>query len=153
MVIFDAFSHKWLQISLDWFSKNRLHVFKEFCQSVKVCHLLVKDGGSGHLASMLLISLDQLFPKNSANLSKCSISNVTLVKAKSATITLFSSPPFLLLALPFLLSFSFVTLILELLGLKKRAFWRFFTQMTANFVGLVVKKSARYLIISLNLFA
>ena len=35
-------------------------------------------------------------------------------------------------------------MILELLGLKERAFWRFFTQMTANFVRLVLKKSARY---------
>ena len=43
----------------------------------------------------------------------------------------------------FLLSFFFVTMILELLGLKKHAFWRFFTQMTANFVRLVFKKSAR----------
>ena len=34
-------------------------------------------------------------------------------------------------------------MILELLGLKKHAFWRFFTQMTANFVRLVFKKSAR----------
>ena len=53
---------------------------------------------------------------------------------------LFFSPPFLLLTL----SFSFVTMILELLGFKKRAFWRFFTRMTANFVRLVLKKSARY---------
>ena len=33
-------------------------VSKEYFQSVTVCHLLVKDGVSGHLASMLLISLD-----------------------------------------------------------------------------------------------
>jgi len=32
-----------------------------------------------------------------------------------------------------------------LLGLKKRVFWRFFTQMTANLVRLVFKKSARYI--------
>ena len=94
-VAFDAFSHKSLQISSGWFSKNRLDVSKEFCQSVKVCHLLVKDGISGHLASMLLISLDQLFVKNSANMSKYAISSVTLVKPKSATISffLFSSFP------------------------------------------------------------
>ena len=75
--------------------KNRLDVSKEFCQSVKVCHLLVKDGVSGHLPSMLLISLDQLFVKNSANLSKCAIFNVSFVKTKSATISffLFSSFP------------------------------------------------------------
>ena len=46
----------------------------------------------------------------------------------------------------FLLSFSFVTMILELLGLKKPAFWRFFTQMNANFVGLAFKKSARHIL-------
>ena len=36
----------------------------------------------------------------------------------------------------FLLSFSFVTVILELFGLTKPYFWRLFTQMTANFVRL-----------------
>ena len=41
---------------------------------------------------------------------------------------------FLLLALSFLLSFFVVTVFCELLGLKKPAFWRLFTQMTANFV-------------------
>ena len=39
----------------------------------------------------------------------------------------------------FLLSFSYVTMILELLGLKKPAFWRLFTEMTRNFVRLVFK--------------
>ena len=48
-------SHKWRQISLGWFSKNQLDVSKQYCQSVKVCHLHVADGVSGHLASMLLI--------------------------------------------------------------------------------------------------
>ena len=46
---------------------------------------------------------------------------VVIIITKSATIAFFSSPPFLLLALslsPFL-AFSFVTVILELLGLKK----------------------------------
>ena len=45
----------------------------------------------------------------------------------------------------FLLSFSFVSMILELLGLKKHTFWRFSTQMTATFVRLVFKKSAGYI--------
>ena len=50
----------------------------------------------------------------------------------------------LLLDLPVALSFSFssfsfVTVILELIGLKKPAFWRLFTQMTANVVRLVFK--------------
>ena len=43
----------------------------------------------------------------------------------------------------FLLSFSFVSVILKL---KKPAFQRLFTQMTANFVRLVFKKSARYIL-------
>ena len=47
----------------------------------------------------------------------------------------------------FFFSFSFRSLlyvILELLRLKKPAFWRLFTQMTANFVTLVLKKSVTY---------
>ena len=69
-----------------------------------------------------------------------------ILKTKSAIIAFFllllsSSSLFLFL---FLLSSSFVTMILELLGLKKPAFWRLFTQMTANFFRLVFKKSARY---------
>ena len=71
------------------------------------------------------------------------VSKVAIIKTKSATIAFFR----LLLSFSslflFLFSFSFVTMILELLGLKKHAFWRFFTQMTANFVRLVFKKSAR----------
>ena len=71
---------------------------------------------------------------------------VAILKTKSAIIAFFllllsSSSLFLFL---FLLSSSFVTMILELLGLKKPAFWRLFTQMTANFFRLVFKKSARY---------
>ena len=54
----------------------------------------------------------------------------------------FSSPPFLLLA-PSFSPFPF-PVILELLGLKKPSFWRLFTQMTANFLRLVFKKSVRY---------
>ena len=50
------------------------------------------------------------------------IFKVAVIKTKSATIAFFSSPPFHLLALLFLLSFSFVTVILELLGLNKHAF-------------------------------
>ena len=43
----------------------------------------------------------------------------------------------------FLLSFFFVAVILELLMLKKPAFWCLFTQITANFVTLVFKKLVR----------
>ena len=42
--------------SIGWFSKNRLEVSKEFCQSFKECHFKVANGVLGHLASMLLIS-------------------------------------------------------------------------------------------------
>ena len=106
------------------------------------------DGVSGHLASMLLISLNQLFPKNSANLSKCAVSNVTLIKSKKPLLffLLLLSLSSLFLS-PFLF---FVNLILELLGLNKRAFWRLFTQMTAKFLRLVFKKSARYILYKLR---
>ena len=46
----------------------------------------------------------------------------------------------------FLLSFSFVTMILKLLRLKKPAFWLLLTQMTANFPRLVFKKFVRHTI-------
>ena len=78
------------------------------------------------------------------------IFKVAILKTKSATIAFFllllssSSLLLFLFLFLFLLSSSFVTMILELLGLKKPAFWRLFTQMTANFVRLVFKKSARY---------
>ena len=65
---------------------------------------------------------------------------VAIIKTKSATIAFFSFSSLFLL----LLSFSFVTVILELLGLKKPAFARLFTQMTANFVRLVFNKSVGY---------
>ena len=44
-----------------------------------------------------------------------------------------------------LLSFSFVTVILKVLGLKKPAFERLFSQMTAHFVSTVFKNSVRYI--------
>ena len=50
------------------------------------------------------------------------ISVVAIIKTKSSTIAFFFSfPLFLPLALSFLLPFSFVIMILELLGLKKHA--------------------------------
>ena len=45
----------------------------------------------------------------------------------------------------FLLSFPFVTVILEFFALKKPAFRRLFTQMTADFDRLSFKKSFRYI--------
>ena len=69
------------------------------------------------------------------------ISKVAIINTKSATIAFFSFPPFFLLALSFFLSFSFVGVILELIGFKKPAFWRLFNRMAADFVRLVFKKS------------
>ena len=46
-------------------------------------------------------------------------------KAKSVTIAFFSSPPFFFPALSLLLSFSFVGVILEPIGPKKPALWRY----------------------------
>ena len=48
------------------------------------------------------------------------LSKVAIIKTKSATIAFFSLPPFLFLTLSFFPSFSFVTVVLELLGLTKR---------------------------------
>ena len=53
---------------------------------------------------------------------KVSPNEVAIIKTRSATIVFFSSPSFLLLALSFSPFFSFVTVILKLLGLKKPAF-------------------------------
>ena len=62
---------------------------------------------------------------------------VAIVNTKSATIDfsllLVSSSSLFLL----LLSFSFVRVILEQIGLKKPAAWRLSIQMTANFLWLV----------------
>ena len=71
---------------------------------------------------------------------------VTIITAKSATIAFFSCPPFFFLAFSLLLSFSFVGVILEPIGPKKPALiMTHCTQMTVNFVRLVVKTSpARY---------
>ena len=49
---------------------------------------------------------------------------VAIIKTKSATVAFFSSPPFFLLALSFSPLLSFVSVILELTGLKKPAFRR-----------------------------
>ena len=62
------------------------------------------------------------------------ISKVAIIKTKSATISFFS---LLLLSSSslflFLLSFSFVSVILELIAHEKPAFWRLFTQNDGKF--------------------
>ena len=60
---FYAFSLKWLQISLGWFSRNWLDFCKECCQSDKACHFHVVESVSNYLASMLLIWLDHCFQR------------------------------------------------------------------------------------------
>ena len=49
------------------------------------------------------------------------IFKVAIIKTESATFLFFSSPPFFLLAL-FFLSFSFFSVLLQLIGPKKSAF-------------------------------
>ena len=78
------------------------------------------------------------------------ISKVAIIKTKSATIAFFSSPPFLLLPLSFSPFLFLCYVILEILGVKKPAIWSRFTQMTANFVRLVFKKSARPIYIEMK---
>ena len=86
------------------------------------------------------------FPFNSFLIFGQKIFKVAIRKTKSATIAFFSSPPFFLLAL----SFSpFLFLRYGDFGAyrahkKPLPFDAFCTQMTANFVSLVFKKSARY---------
>ena len=63
-------------------------------------------------------------------------------ETKSATIDFFSSPPFLLLALSFSPLFFFVTVILELLGLKKPPFLTLFHPNDCKY-RLVGSQSAR----------
>ena len=93
---------------------------------------------------LITVSPYRPFASNSFFFRPKAISKVAIIKTKSAT---FAFLFLLLLSFSslflFLLSFFFVTMILDLLGLKKPVFWRFFTQMTANFVMLVFKKSAR----------
>ena len=60
-----------------------------------------------------------LFASNSVFGQKLSPNEVAIIKTRSATIAFLSSPSFLLLALSFSPFFSFVTVILKLLGLKK----------------------------------
>ena len=70
---------------------------------------------------------------------------VAIIKTNCATIAFFSCRPFLLLALSFSPFLPFVTVILEFFALKKPAFRRLFTQMTADFDRLGFKKSVRYI--------
>ena len=110
------------------------------------CHFRPFGINAAHfMGSSFLITLlrNGPFASNSFFGQKLS-PKVAIIETKSAAVALF----LLLLSFSslflFLLSFSFVTVILELLGLKKPAFWCLFAQMTANFVRLVFKKSARH---------
>ena len=88
-----------------------------------------------YLAGFLkTLPTDGLFRSNSLFSAK----NVAITKTKSATISFFSllllsSSSLLLWIFLFLLSFSFVSVILELIAHKKPAFWRLFTQNDGKF--------------------
>ena len=114
-----------------------------------------------------------MFPKNFANLWKCAIlgsfkwQTLLILQIKIASNSFFFSAKnylqssrykrklivqsllFSLLLLSssslflFLLSFSFVSVILELIEPKKLAFWRLLTRLTTNFEKFVFKNSAR----------
>ena len=98
------------KFSLGWFSKNRLGVCEEFCQSFKVCHFEVANDVSGHLALMLVILEDLLaavagFLKTYRQMVLLRptvqffrpkpISKVAIIKIKSATIAFFLFSSFL----------------------------------------------------------
>lgn len=92
-----------------------------------------------HNAGTLFISsqsFENILPQNGPVASK-----VATEKTKITTMFFsFSSTPFFLLAI----SFPSLVWFCSLSGPKKPAFWRLFTQMTAPFVRLVSKQSARY---------
>ena len=70
---------------------------------------------------------------------------IAIIKTKSATIAVFSSPPVRFSSL-FLLFFSFSFAgagIIELIRRKKPTLWPFFNQMAVNFVRFVFKRCAR----------
>ena len=92
------------------------------------------------LLAGFLKTLSQNEPFASNSLFRPKTLQVAIIKTKSTT-TAFSLllPSFSSHFLFFSLSFSFVTVIWKLLGLKKPAFWRLFTQLTANFLRLVFK--------------
>ena len=70
------------------------------------------------------------------NKIKVAITKTIIVQPLLFSLLLLSFSPLFL----FLISFSFVTVILEFLGLKKPAFWCLFTpEVTTNFVSLVFK--------------
>lgn len=75
-------------------------------------------------------------------------SKVATIKTKITTMFFHSllllSSSYFLFPISFSHFLSFVSVILQLMGPKKPACWRLFTLMTATFVSLVSKKSARY---------
>ena len=93
------------------------------------------------LLAGFLKTLSQNEPFASNSLFRPKTLQVAIIKTKSTTIAffLFSFLPSPRTFFFFSLSFSFVTVIWKLLGLKKPAFWSLFTQLTANFLRLVFK--------------
>ena len=73
------------------------------------------------------------------------IFKVAIIKTKSATIKpFFSSLPFFLLALSFSPSFSFVSVILELIAHKKPVFWRISLKSPQISLGCFQKIGSMY---------
>ena len=108
----------------------------EFRLLVRQGNILKKDWNflynySRLFGFLITLSPNGPFASNSFFRPK-TISRVAIIKTKSAAIVFFfSSPRSFFFSFPFSV---FVTVIFELLGLKKLAFWRLLTQMTANFV-------------------
>ena len=117
----------WIKLSTDLFRNGSPFLYSFVCISTRILKTLSPNGP---------------FASNSFFRPK-TISKVAITeKLRMQPLPFFSSHRFLLLA-PSFSPFPF-PVILELLGLKKPAFWRLFTHMTANFLRLVFKKSVRY---------
>ena len=119
----------WIKLRIDLFRNGGPFIYFFVCI---ISRILKKLSPNGPFASNSFFR-----PKT--------ISKVAIIITKIVTIAFFSSPPFLLLALSFS-PFLFLRYcdFGAVLGLKKPAFWRLFTQMTANFLKLVFKKSVGY---------
>ena len=114
---------------------------KNCLNSLLTSYLIVKK--YTYLAGFLkTLSPNGSFASNSLFRPK-TISKVVIIKTKSATIAFFSSPPFVLLALYFS---PFLFLRYCDFEASRAQQTCLLTQMTANFVRLVFKKWARYII-------
>ena len=116
-------SNFWIKLRIDLFRNGGPFIYSFVCISSQILKTLSPNGP---------------FASNTFFRPK-TISKVPIIRMQPLLFSLLLALSFL-----FLLSFSFVTVIFELLWLKKPGFWRLFTQMTANFLKLVFKKSVGY---------